>query len=119
MKTRFALVLALSLSATVYAEDTSADIWKAKCKSCHGEDGKAKTKMGEKEKIPDISNAAWQKRHSDDQLKDVITNGSKENAKMKAFKDKLTPEQIDGLVKYVRSLSSPETAPVVAPAPAK
>ncbi|WP_224243134.1 c-type cytochrome [Hyalangium gracile] len=112
MKTRFALVLALSLSATVYAEDTSADIWKAKCKSCHGEDGKAKTKMGEKEKIPDMSNPDWKKRHSDEKIRDAITNGSKDNAKMKPFKDKLTPEQIDGLVKYIRDL--PETA-----APAK
>jgi cytochrome c6 len=106
MKTRFALVLALSLSATVYAEDSAADTWKAKCKACHGEDGKAKTKMGEKEKIPDLTNADWQKRHSDEVLKDAITNGSKDNPKMKPFKDKLTPEQIDGLVKYVRSLSA-------------
>jgi cytochrome c553 len=111
MKKQLALVLTLTLSGAAFAEDSVADIWKAKCKSCHGEDGKAKTKMGEKEKIPDLSNAAWQKRHTDDQLKDAITNGSKENAKMKAFKDKLTPEQIDALVKHVRSLSSEAAAP--------
>ena len=28
------------------------------------------------------------------------------NKKMKAYKDKLTPEQIDGLVKYVRTLEA-------------
>lgn len=111
MKKQLALVLALSLSGAAFAEDSVADTWKAKCKSCHGEDGKGKTKMGEKEKIPDLSDAAWQKRHTDDQLKDVITNGSKENAKMKAFKDKLTPEQIDALVKHVRSLNSEKAAP--------
>jgi cytochrome c6 len=105
MKMRFALVLALSLSATVYAEE-AGDVWKAKCKACHGEDGKAKTKMGEKEKIPDMTNAEWQKKESDAELKEVITNGSKENAKMKAFKEKLTPEQIDGLVKYIRGLQA-------------
>lgn len=107
MKMRFALVLALSMSATVYAEDSSADLWKAKCKSCHGEDGKAKTKMGEKEKIPDLTGAEWQKKHSDADIKETITNGSKDNAKMKPFKDKLTPEQIDGLVKYVRGMAAP------------
>jgi cytochrome c6 len=106
MMKKFALVLTLSLSAAAYAEDTSADIWKAKCKGCHGDDGKAKTKMGEKEKIPDLTNAGWHKRHTDDQLKDAITNGSKENPKMKAFKDKLTPEQIDAMVKYVRGLQA-------------
>jgi cytochrome c6 len=106
MMKKFALVLTLSLSAAAYAEDTAADTWKAKCKGCHGDDGKAKTKMGEKEKIPDLTNAEFQKKHSDDQLKNVITNGSKDNAKMKAFKDKLTPEQIDALVKYVRGMQA-------------
>jgi mono/diheme cytochrome c family protein len=106
MMKKFALVLTLSLSAAAYADDAAADIWKAKCKGCHGEDGKAKTKMGEKEKIPDLTNAEFQKKHSDDQLKDVIANGSKDNAKMKAFKEKLTPEQIDSLVKYIRGMQA-------------
>jgi cytochrome c6 len=106
MMKKFALVLTLSLSAAAYAQETAADTWKAKCKGCHGDDGKAQTKMGEKEKIPDITNAEWQKKHSDDQIKDAITNGSKENAKMKAFKDKLTAEQIDGLVKYIRGMQA-------------
>jgi mono/diheme cytochrome c family protein len=107
MMKKFALVLTLSLSAAAYAEETSADIWKAKCKGCHGDDGKAKTKMGAKENIPDITAAEWQKKHSDEQIKDAIANGSKkENSKMKAFKDKLTPEQIDGLVKYIRGMQA-------------
>jgi cytochrome c553 len=115
MKMRFALVLALSLSSAAYAEDSVADIWKAKCKSCHGEDGKAKTKMGEKEKIADLTDAGWQKRHSDEKIRDYITNGSKENPKMKPFKDKLTPEQIDSLVKHVRTLNA-EAASAATPA---
>jgi mono/diheme cytochrome c family protein len=103
MKTRFALVLTLALAANAYAEEVK-DVWNAKCKSCHGEDGKAKTKMGEKEKIPDMTNATWQKNHSDEKIRDYIVNGSKDNPKMKPFKDKLTPEQIDSLVKYIRTL---------------
>jgi cytochrome c553 len=103
MKTRFALVLTLALAANAYAEE-AADVWKAKCKSCHGEDGKAKTKMGEKEKIPDMTAADWQKNHSDEKIREYISEGSKENPKMKPFKDKLTPEQIDSLVKYIRTL---------------
>jgi mono/diheme cytochrome c family protein len=106
MMKKFALVFTLSLSAAAYAEETSADTWKAKCKGCHGDDGKAKTKMGEKEKISDMTTAEWQTKHSDEQIKDAISNGSKENTKMKAFKDKLTPEQIDGLVKYIRAMKA-------------
>jgi mono/diheme cytochrome c family protein len=103
MKMRFALVLTLSLAANAYAEE-AADVWKAKCKSCHGEDGKAKTKMGEKEKIPDMTQAGWQKGHSDEQIRTAIAEGSKTNNKMKPFKDKLTGEQIDALVKYIRTM---------------
>ncbi|MDY7227074.1 c-type cytochrome [Hyalangium rubrum] len=105
MKMRFALVLSLSLAATAYAEDT-ADVWKAKCKSCHGEDGAAKTKMGEKEKIPDMTSATWHKNHSDEKIREYIAEGSKKNPKMKPFKDKLTPEQIDSLVKHIRGMEA-------------
>ena len=58
MKIRFALVLTLALAANAYADEVK-DVWNAKCKSCHGEDGKAKTKMGEKEKIPDFTTAKF------------------------------------------------------------
>lgn len=106
MKKRFALVLALSLAATSAGAEDAAKVWKAKCKSCHGEDGKGQTKMGQKESIDDLSDAGWQKRHSDEKIRTVIAEGSKKNRKMKAFKDKLTPEQIDSLVKYVRTLEA-------------
>jgi mono/diheme cytochrome c family protein len=105
MMKRFALVMALGLASSAYAEDI-ADVWKAKCKSCHGEDGKAQTKMGQKESIDDFSSPAWQKHESDEELREVITEGSSRNKKMKAYKDKLTPEQIDGLVRYIRTLKA-------------
>lgn len=104
MKIRSALLLSLALAASAQAEDSAADTWTAKCKSCHGADGKAKTKIGEKEKVPDMTGAGWQKAHSDADIRKVIAEGSPENSKMKAYKDKLTPEQIDGLVTYVRAL---------------
>lgn len=98
-------VLSLSLSMPALAE-SGAEVWAAKCKGCHGEDGRAKTKVGAKEGIPDLTLGSWQQRHSDAQIRDVITHGSDENPKMKPFKDKLTPEQIDALVKHVRSLQA-------------
>ena len=104
MKIPFAVLLSLTLATAAQAADSAAEVWTAKCKSCHGGDGKAKTKIGEKEKITDISDAGWQARHSDEKIRKVIAEGSPENSKMKAYKDKLTPEQIDALVVYVRGL---------------
>lgn len=97
------LCLGIFLPTRALAREAS-EIWKAQCKSCHGADGKAKTKLGEKEKIPDMTVPAWQKAHSDPQIRDVIENGSKQNPKMKAFKNKLSPAELDALVKYIRKL---------------
>ena len=95
------LVLALSFAATPAFADDVADIWKAKCKSCHGDDGKADTKEGKKSKIKDISTEEWQAKHSDADIKKVISEGV---TKMKPYKDKLSEAEIDGLVKYIRAL---------------
>ena len=100
---RVALLISFSLCAVASA-DTIPEIWTAKCKSCHGADGKADTKTGKKEKIADMSTEAWQKEWTDDKQKKIILEGSKDNKKMKPFKEKLSPEEVDGLIKYIRGL---------------
>jgi mono/diheme cytochrome c family protein len=89
-------------AASAWADDDIPAVWKAKCASCHGEDGKAQTKTGKKEKIDDMTVAEWQSEWTDEKIKKVINEGAKDT-KMKAFNKKLTPEQIDGLVKHIRS----------------
>ena len=81
--------------------------WKAKCASCHGADGKGATEMGKKLAIPDMTAADWQKKTGDDLIKKAINDGIKREGKaegMDSFKEKLTPEQIDGLAALVRGL---------------
>lgn len=97
-----AAALAVSFAAPAFA-DEPADIWKAKCKSCHGETGNADTKEGRKSKIADMTTAEWQSKHSDAEIKKVIAEG-KPDTKMKAYEGKLSDAEIDGLVKYIRSL---------------
>jgi cytochrome c553 len=99
-----ATVLFTFAGSTAAFADGAADIWKAKCKGCHGEDGAGKTKVGEKEKVDDLSKPEWQAKHSDDQIRTVISEGSKNNSKMKPFKEKLSPEEIDSLVSHIRTL---------------
>ncbi len=90
--------------ATGAVDDAAiGEIWKEKCKSCHGEDGRAQTKMGLKHKIPDFTNAAWQKKESDAELREAISEGEADT-KMKAFKNKLSGAEIDGLVRFIRRL---------------
>lgn len=110
---RLTVIAALSMSTFAFAADDTAALWKSKCKSCHGAEGKADTKEGQKLKIDDMSSEKWQSDWTDQKIKDVITNGAKDKdgnpTKMKPFgptapKDKqLTEAQIDALVKHVRS----------------
>jgi cytochrome c553 len=84
-------------------------LWKAKCASCHGADGKGKTEQGEKMGVSDYTDAAWQKAHSDADIKKAITEGVKrekagKKQEMEPYKDKLSPEQIEQLIAYIRSL---------------
>lgn len=99
MKSLFAA--SMLFAAAAWADPT--ETWSSKCKSCHGEDGKGETKMGQKSKVKDLSASQWQSKHSDKQIRESIADGIPDT-KMKGFKDKLEPEQIDSLVKYVRSL---------------
>jgi mono/diheme cytochrome c family protein len=92
-----ALVLGL-MASTAWASDSSADLFKQKCAMCHGENGAGK------KKVPALSSAEVQQK-SDADFKTAIEKGVKnDKGTMVAYSGKLTPEQIDGLVAYIRSL---------------
>ena len=76
-----------------------ADLFKAKCVTCHGADGKGQTPAGKGLHAHDLSAADVQKQ-SDTDLGYVITKGKN---KMPAFTG-FTPEQVASLVKYIRGL---------------
>jgi len=116
---RIQLALAASMMLLVGAHLAIADApapdartlrtFKAKCAACHGDDGKGATEQGKKMGIGDMTSKDFQKAFTDQQIKDVITGGFKrdkngKHQEMDAFKDALRPDQIDGLVGYVRSL---------------
>jgi len=93
--TALAVVLTLSLSAHAQG----ADLYKAKCAACHGPDGTGSA-MGKKMGAHDFTGAEVQKM-SDADLTDTISKGKN---KMPAYADKLKPEEIKGLVAYIRTL---------------
>ena len=107
-RTRLLFAVALIASAARAEPDPKVvRAWKAKCASCHGAGGKGDTEMGRKAKLPDFSTPAWQAGKTDAQIKASIENGTKKgDNEMDPYKDKLPPEQIDGLVAYVRGLKS-------------
>jgi cytochrome c6 len=93
------VVLTVAFALSTCFADAAAD-YKAKCATCHGPDGKGDTAMGKTMKVKDLGSAEVQKQ-SDADVATIIEKGKKP---MPGYEGKLTKEQIDGLVKYVRSL---------------
>jgi cytochrome c6 len=93
------VVLTVAFALSTCFADAGAD-YKAKCATCHGPDGKGDTAMGKTMKVKDLGSAEVQKQ-SDADVTTIIEKGKKP---MPGYEGKLTKEQIDGLVKYVRSL---------------
>ncbi len=114
MRSTMALLIILGATAPLARAEVDAKtvrVWKAKCASCHGDDGKAQTVQGKKLGVTDLTTPEWQKRFTDAQLKAAtadgvhrVTNGVKQD--MDGYKDKLKPEQIDALVVYMRALAA-------------
>lgn len=93
------VVLTVAFALSTCFADAAAD-YKAKCATCHGPEGKGDTAMGKTMKVKDLGSAEVQKQ-SDADLTTIVEKGKKP---MPGYEGKLTKEQIDGLVKYVRSL---------------
>jgi mono/diheme cytochrome c family protein len=107
---KLAFVLsALFLSAGVATADEGEKQFKSKCASCHGADGKGKTKQGEKMKIGDMTSAAFKKEFPVEKIIAVVNEGVKRekdgvHQEMKPLKGKMTDEQIAETAKHVAGL---------------
>jgi len=101
-----AATCALAFSARADVDPKTVRLFKAKCATCHGPDGKGDTEQGKNLGAKDLTTAAVQKL-SDAEWKKAISEGKKAAGKaegMDAFKDKLSDEQLDALIAYVRTL---------------
>ncbi len=94
-----AAAMVLGTAKLVPAQD-AADLYKTKCMSCHGADGKGDTAIGKKLEVRDFHSPAVAKE-SDQELFEITKKGKN---KMPAYDKKLTDDQIKDLVKYIRAL---------------
>jgi mono/diheme cytochrome c family protein len=92
------LWLVAPLAATA-AVDARA-VFLENCAKCHGDNGEADTELGTKYMAQDFTDPEFKQKFTPAKAKKVIMNGVKKT-KMKAWKGKLTPEEIDALAHYV------------------
>lgn len=99
-----ATVLLLGPTALAQADKKAERAWKSKCASCHGAAGKGDTDKGKELKVEDMSGAKYQGK-KDAELTKAVLDGVKADGKevMPGFKDGVTPEQAEALVKYTRT----------------
>jgi mono/diheme cytochrome c family protein len=86
-------------------------LFEAKCATCHGDDGHAKTELGLEMGIADMTKAAYWKELTLEGARKSVLEGIKrtyegKEQEMKPFKDRLTPAQVDALVIYSASLKN-------------
>ncbi|MGH9449155.1 MAG: DUF5777 family beta-barrel protein [Terriglobia bacterium] len=98
-----------SRSALVANPAEGAAIFKQKCASCHGADGKGVSSI----KTPDFTNPQVQAGITDQQMTDIITHG-KPGTLMPAWGGKLTVQEISAVRGFLRSLGTgAQPAPAV------
>jgi mono/diheme cytochrome c family protein len=103
------ITIAISLFAASAVSARAADAkqnWENHCAQCHGKDGHANTKMGMKLQAKDLTDPKVQASFTDAKAATAIKEGMKEGGKTKmtAFGSKLSADEINALVAYVRTL---------------
>ena len=101
------VIAALGAVAQVCAQQATATdgktLFEANCKMCHGTRGvppQARVKM---RKVP-VLDAAYFEKHTDDSVVVVLKKGRGTN--MKSCAERLTPEQMVAVARYLRSVAT-------------
>lgn len=105
MKKLIVLSLAFLVAGAVSLRAADAkELWEKNCTKCHGEDGKGKTKMGEKYGVKDYTDPKVQEKLKDEEMTKSIKEGvTKDDKKvMKGFSDTLSDDEVKALVKHIR-----------------
>ena len=112
MKYACLVVLLIVITAGVFASRriggpvttsvrSAAELYSKNCASCHGQDGRSKTLKAKRNHARNLSDPEWQERVSDERIFNSIMNGK---GKMPGYGKKISEQEIDALVSYVRAL---------------
>ena len=104
---KYIILTAASLvlgSLNGFAEVDAKAVWDKQCKKCHAEDGSASTALGKKLEIRNYTDPAALKEFSDADLFKMTKDGV-DGTKMSGYGDKLSDEEIQALVVYMRAMA--------------
>ena len=90
----------LFLTASADAQNAGETVYKAKCASCHGADGKGATPAGKATKARNFCSDDVKKK-TDEEWTGIIVKGKN---KMPAYDKRLSESEVKEVVAYIRSL---------------
>lgn len=99
------LVVAIAIAASPAAgqgDAAGADVYKAKCATCHGQDGSGNTPVGKSLQVADLRSKAVQSK-SDAELIQSVTEGK---GNMPGFKGNITDDEIHAVVTFIRTFAA-------------
>ena len=97
-----AVLLVCTAPTLAAQEPDGAALYREHCKECHGAAGRPTKQAQGKYKEIKALDAAFLAPRSDDSVLAVLKHGVKGGKEMKSFKEKLSPEEMAAVVKYVR-----------------
>src|ERR1041385_1789266 len=100
------LIDSATTNATAAEPFDASAIYNNQCAKCHGRDGRAKSLHAKHVHARDLTAADWQDDVSDERIFNSTSNGK---GKMPSFKKKLSENDINSLVTYVRQLRKYQT----------
>lgn len=103
----FTLLLALSPGFVAADDSAGANVYKAKCLTCHAKDGSGNTPVGKSLQSADLRSPDVQKK-SDAELTESISEGK---GNMPAFKTLLSEDEVHSVLGYVRTFATKSDTP--------
>src|ERR1700730_1743454 len=100
-------LLAVLASPAAAEDSTGANVYKAKCLTCHAKDGSGNTPVGKSLQSADLRSPEVQKK-SDAELTTSISEGK---GNMPAFKTLISEDEMHLVLSYVRTLAKGDSAP--------
>ena len=93
----------LLLSSGCGPKDPGQRVWARKCAACHGREGRGNTRFARSRPYANLTDDVW--KHGGDlpSIRRLITDGDPKSP-MPAYRDRLSPEEIDAVSRHVLSL---------------
>jgi mono/diheme cytochrome c family protein len=99
-----ACATALSASPIAAQAPDGQAVYRDNCRACHGAAGKPAARMVTQfPKMPNLADSAFMRGRSEDSIVVVLRRGVGRD--MKSFKDKLSPQEMAAVARYVRGLA--------------